>query len=684
MYGHLNLPSPLLNSSEPDPFDVRTGFQAFKTITCGQAESVSSGYKSDPELLESLESSAALSARSARSPVSSPPPPSQVLVNSLADSSKSRKSLQNASAVFHPKMQKIRNEKVHFQDPARSSHLSWTSGSAAAQLNAQNHARDLLYCEPPTEDLSSKPSPCKLPAKSKSHAINNQIVHSGVDNHEIRQQVVSSYVKNQVTTTEQKLKGVRNGSVILPVKLPPPPKLQGQDRKLAAQNKPQAALQASGNHNPDMPVCPDSSKLKTEKAFDWINDTVKNNLSPLQNSLFEELTARMNQINAHKTPLPRSETYPLYDSVPEDTNSRSRIQSERGLADQTCPLGDASHCDTYSGLNCQSHDSAKFVRAGVSGESCAAVSRGEQTNASEAQGYDSSSGCSDSTWDDEFDEDDDDNDFGKAPVKDALAGTSPPPVPPRTYPNIAENNQVKVPDKPYILPLKQDGQQLSHTHYFLIPSVNEQWIPPQHKDKSYKATAAVKPFLINPAFDMKDESSKNVNYENLTGLMSQDVVNRSLSSKSASSKSGANSGRSVYSPHPAADHYHHRSTSRSAGSCPSKPQPIQNDKRNTEEDEQLSFMSSSPRDRIAMVRNQVIGVTDEECHAALSATHWDVDSAVKYLKVEQLFRLGIATRSSCKGLLETLGWNLERASSVIINRVRRARTKAGSSLETAV
>ncbi|BFZ23327.1 hypothetical protein BsWGS_26366 [Bradybaena similaris] len=683
VYGHLNLPSPLLNSSEPDPFDVRTRFKAFKTISWGQAESVSSGYKSDPELLESLESSAVFSTTPAGSSVSSPPP--QMLVNSLAESSKSGRSLEKASTAFHPKIQKINKEKVHFQDPTKCSHLSWTSGSAAVHMTPQTHARDLLYCEPPTDDLCSKPSQFKLPAKSKPHTINNkcitnQIVRSGVDNHETRQQVVSSYGKSRATATEQKAKGARNGSVILPVRLPPPPKLQGQDKKLEAQNKPQAALQPSGNHNPDTPICPDSSKLKTEKAFDWINDTVKNNLSPLQNSLFEELTARMNQINAHKTPLPRSDTYPLYDSVPEDTNSRSRIQSEGGLADQACPAGDALNCETHSGLNCQSHESAKFVRAGVSGESRTAVSGGEQTNVSEAQDYDSSSGCSDSTWDNEFDDDD----FLEAPVKDALIGTSPPPVPPRTYPNVAENNQVKMPDKPYILPLKQDGHQLSHTHYFLIPSVNEQWIPPQHKDKSYKATAAVKPFLINSAFDMKDESSKNVNYENLTGLISKDVVSRSLSSMSASSKSSASSGKSVYSPRSAADHYHPHSTSGSAGSSPSKPKPIETDNRNTEEDEHLSFMSSSPRDRIAMVRNQVIGVTDEECHAALSATHWDVDSAVKYLKVEQLFRLGLATRSSCKGLLETLGWNLERASSVIINRVRRTRMKAGSSLETAV
>lgn len=91
-------------------------------------------------------------------------------------------------------------------------------------------------------------------------------------------------------------------------------------------------------------------------------------------------------------------------------------------------------------------------------------------------------------------------------------------------------------------------------------------------------------------------------------------------------------------------------------------------------------MSSSPRDRIDMVQNQVIGVTDDECYAALSTTHWDVDSAVKYLKVEQLFRLGVAPRTSCQRLLETLNWNLELASSVIIDEVQKTKARCESAV----
>ena len=43
-------------------------------------------------------------------------------------------------------------------------------------------------------------------------------------------------------------------------------------------------------------------------------------------------------------------------------------------------------------------------------------------------------------------------------------------------------------------------------------------------------------------------------------------------------------------------------------------------------------------------------------------------SAPRYLKVEQLFRLGGGSRGTCTRLLDTLQWNLELASSVVIDQ----------------
>ncbi len=69
------------------------------------------------------------------------------------------------------------------------------------------------------------------------------------------------------------------------------------------------------------------------------------------------------------------------------------------------------------------------------------------------------------------------------------------------------------------------------------------------------------------------------------------------------------------------------------------------------------------------VQREVHGVTQDECHAALSNSRWDVTAAVRYLKVEQLFRLGIASKERCHNLLESVQWNLQTAGSVLLDEV---------------
>ncbi|KAI7792606.1 putative activated CDC42 kinase 1-like, partial [Triplophysa rosa] len=65
---------------------------------------------------------------------------------------------------------------------------------------------------------------------------------------------------------------------------------------------------------------------------------------------------------------------------------------------------------------------------------------------------------------------------------------------------------------------------------------------------------------------------------------------------------------------------------------------------------------------LQQVQEAVHGVTVEECQAALQTHTWNVQESVKYLKVEQLFRLGLKPRSECVEVLERCGWNLEQAS----------------------
>ncbi|XP_039219719.1 activated CDC42 kinase 1 isoform X6 [Crotalus tigris] len=79
--------------------------------------------------------------------------------------------------------------------------------------------------------------------------------------------------------------------------------------------------------------------------------------------------------------------------------------------------------------------------------------------------------------------------------------------------------------------------------------------------------------------------------------------------------------------------------------------------------------SEGPRssEKIRQVQETVHGVTTEECQAALQNHSWSVQKAVQYLKVEQLFCLGLKTRLECHKVLEMFNWNLEQASSHLLD-----------------
>ncbi|XP_051910423.1 activated CDC42 kinase 1 isoform X1 [Hippocampus zosterae] len=70
---------------------------------------------------------------------------------------------------------------------------------------------------------------------------------------------------------------------------------------------------------------------------------------------------------------------------------------------------------------------------------------------------------------------------------------------------------------------------------------------------------------------------------------------------------------------------------------------------------------------VAQIREAVHGVTLDECQAALQAHHGEVQQAINHLKVEQLFRVGLRSRRSCEALLRRCQWNLEEASSLMLD-----------------
>uniref|UniRef100_A0A8B9RHW1 Activated CDC42 kinase 1 n=1 Tax=Astyanax mexicanus TaxID=7994 RepID=A0A8B9RHW1_ASTMX len=77
--------------------------------------------------------------------------------------------------------------------------------------------------------------------------------------------------------------------------------------------------------------------------------------------------------------------------------------------------------------------------------------------------------------------------------------------------------------------------------------------------------------------------------------------------------------------------------------------------------------SSSSSGSSASGQSTVHGVTVEECQAALQSHGWNIQEAVQYLKVEQLFRLGLKTRPECVEFLQRCRWNLEQASTQMLD-----------------
>ncbi|XP_061661011.1 activated CDC42 kinase 1 isoform X2 [Syngnathoides biaculeatus] len=78
---------------------------------------------------------------------------------------------------------------------------------------------------------------------------------------------------------------------------------------------------------------------------------------------------------------------------------------------------------------------------------------------------------------------------------------------------------------------------------------------------------------------------------------------------------------------------------------------------------------------VAQVREAVHGVTLDECEAALRAHDGGVPQAIDHLKVEQLFRVGLRSRRECEALLRRCRWNLEEASSLMLDSYEPHRSR---------
>lgn len=215
-----------------------------------------------------------------------------------------------------------------------------------------------------------------------------------------------------------------------------------------------------------------------------------------------------------------------------------------------------------------------------------------------------------------------------------VGGGTAPPVPPRDYPSrrhppgditgrgpcLATNHAMHHTE---IHPIVQDGQRRSSTHYWLLP------------DKQR--------FDMLPAPCADDDEP--ISYVNVP-----------------SARSG-----------------HEKSTQKAARPKPSLAASAEIS--HSQMDDMMRKLDISVADRphesMAEIRDKVdlirvdVGfdaVTFEESLNALSLNHWSVADAIQYIKIEHLFRLGIASRDICREALEAYQWDLLKAASCLVDR----------------
>ena len=84
-----------------------------------------------------------------------------------------------------------------------------------------------------------------------------------------------------------------------------------------------------------------------------------------------------------------------------------------------------------------------------------------------------------------------------------------------------------------------------------------------------------------------------------------------------------------------------------------------------------SIASDMEKNKIAQVIKCVPGVSNSQCRSALQTVNWDVTVAVKNLKVDKLYRIGVADKFKCERVLSSLQWDLELAASMLLDSCHR-------------
>ncbi|XP_066901989.1 activated Cdc42 kinase Ack [Halyomorpha halys] len=73
-------------------------------------------------------------------------------------------------------------------------------------------------------------------------------------------------------------------------------------------------------------------------------------------------------------------------------------------------------------------------------------------------------------------------------------------------------------------------------------------------------------------------------------------------------------------------------------------------------------------DAVRELMRAVEGAEEEECKSALQANGWDLQASLRYIKLQRLLRLGIATNEECRLELEKYNWDVVVAASRLLDR----------------
>ena len=292
-----------------------------------------------------------------------------------------------------------------------------------------------------------------------------------------------------------------------------------------------------------------------------------------------------------------------------------------------------------------------------------------------------------------------------------------PPIPPRdpitdtrptfhrqlSHPRTKSDSQ-----KSYILPIMRDGEKISNTHYFLLPpkpkhmsDENEQFVNVPLSSR----TAHIKPimrdgsdthYLVTPPPPLAGSSdffADSLKAMNLIGGSSNNTdhhdgghkshVNHLHGSPSRDNRSKQGFDLSSLNPILPEDNSHLSKFSNSSGSSTSSTsskfsnsayfnQPVHNHHSSSQSQDDSDLLQSetlaTASEKVRRVMAQVHGVTKDESRGALIGNAWDVDRAVHELKTEQLFQLGGVSREQCEDLLKAMNWDLELASTVMLEQ----------------